>query len=143
MLNIDYLCSTCQVCQMTKKNHSNKKYGLLMPKIAESDTESLDHGICGSVRSIYNKNHSHTSRNQTQVALKLLKSQISQQHPSWICFITPGWHVTREFNLLFDNGNNDEFKRPFKKCVCDTIITLMPNQLQITTEHPQLNAIIQ
>jgi hypothetical protein len=35
-LNIDCLCSTCQVCQMTKKEH--KKYGLLPPKIAESDT---------------------------------------------------------------------------------------------------------
>jgi hypothetical protein len=33
MLNID--CSTCQVCQMTKKDR--KKYGLLPPKIAESD----------------------------------------------------------------------------------------------------------
>jgi hypothetical protein len=35
MLNIDCLCSTCQVCQMTMKER--KKYGLLSPKIAESD----------------------------------------------------------------------------------------------------------
>jgi hypothetical protein len=35
MLNIDCLCSTCQVCQMT--NMDCKKYGLLPPKIAESD----------------------------------------------------------------------------------------------------------
>jgi hypothetical protein len=35
MLNIDCLCSTYQVCQMTKKER--KKYGLLPPKIAESD----------------------------------------------------------------------------------------------------------
>jgi hypothetical protein len=40
------LCSTCQVCQMIKKER--KKYGLLPPKIAESDTVSLGHGMCGS-----------------------------------------------------------------------------------------------
>jgi hypothetical protein len=33
MLNIDCLCSTCQVCQMTKKERIRKKYGLLPPKI--------------------------------------------------------------------------------------------------------------
>jgi hypothetical protein len=32
MLNIDCLCPTCQVCQMTKKEHTRKKYGLLSPK---------------------------------------------------------------------------------------------------------------
>jgi hypothetical protein len=37
MLKIDSLCSTCQVCQMTKKELARKKYGLLPPKIAESD----------------------------------------------------------------------------------------------------------
>jgi hypothetical protein len=30
------LCSTCQAQQMTKKE--SKKYGLLLPKIAESDS---------------------------------------------------------------------------------------------------------
>jgi hypothetical protein len=37
---------------------------------------------------------------QPLVGLKLSKPQISQQHPSRICFMTPGWHVTRELNLL-------------------------------------------
>jgi hypothetical protein len=32
---VERLCSTCQVCQMTKKER--KKYGLLSPKIVESD----------------------------------------------------------------------------------------------------------
>jgi hypothetical protein len=50
------LCSTCQICQMTKKER--KKYGLLLPKIAESDTVSLGHGKCGSGGSIYNKDTS-------------------------------------------------------------------------------------
>jgi hypothetical protein len=33
---------------MTKKEREGKKYGLLPPKIAESDTVSLVHGLCGS-----------------------------------------------------------------------------------------------
>jgi hypothetical protein len=40
---------------MTKKEHTHKKYVLLPPKLAESDTLSLGHGLCGSVCSIYNK----------------------------------------------------------------------------------------
>jgi hypothetical protein len=35
--DIERLCFTCQVCQMTKKERARKKYGLLLPKIAESD----------------------------------------------------------------------------------------------------------
>jgi hypothetical protein len=35
--DVERLCSTCQVCQMTKKERARKKYGLLPPKIAESD----------------------------------------------------------------------------------------------------------
>jgi hypothetical protein len=58
MLNIDCLCSTCQVCQMIKKER--KKYGLLPPKIAESAIASLGHGLCGSGRSIYNKETAKT-----------------------------------------------------------------------------------
>jgi hypothetical protein len=60
MLNIDYLCSTCQVSQMIEKKKRNKKYGLLPPKIAESDIVSLIHGLCGTDGSIYNK---ETSQN--------------------------------------------------------------------------------
>jgi hypothetical protein len=81
--------------------------------------------------------------------------QISQQHPSRICFITPGWHVTRDLNLLFftmlikensipqfiffDNGNVRQFIREIKQ----TIMILKPNQLQVTKNHPQANAIIE
>jgi hypothetical protein len=46
MVNIDCLCSSCQLCQITKKER--KEYGLLPPKIAESDNVSLGHGLCGS-----------------------------------------------------------------------------------------------
>jgi hypothetical protein len=37
MLSTVSLCSTCQVRQMTKKEKTRKKYGLLPPKIEESD----------------------------------------------------------------------------------------------------------
>jgi hypothetical protein len=40
MLNNDCLCSTCQVYQMTTKKRKCKKYGLLLPKIAESGSDS-------------------------------------------------------------------------------------------------------
>jgi hypothetical protein len=46
ILNIDCLCTTYQVCQMTKKERVRKKYGLLPPKIAESDNQSLGHDLC-------------------------------------------------------------------------------------------------
>jgi hypothetical protein len=59
-----FLYSTCQICQMTKKDPECKKYGLLPPKIAESDAASLGHGLCRSGGSIYNKD---TSQNTLSV----------------------------------------------------------------------------
>jgi hypothetical protein len=118
------------------------EYRLFPPKIAESDTVSLGHGLCGSGASIYIKDtsqntisactHNDRSKNQTLVGLKLSKSQISQQtHPSRICFITPGWRVTRDLNLLsltMRDGPNSNVSS--NKCV--TIMALKPNQ---TTSH--------
>jgi hypothetical protein len=110
MLNIDCLCSTWQACQISKKERIRNKYELLPPKIAESDTVSLVHGLCRSGGYIYKKDTSQNtlsdctqndrSSNTSQLGLKFLKPQISQQHPSRICFITLGWHVTRDLNLL-------------------------------------------
>jgi hypothetical protein len=45
--------------QMTKKER--KKYGLLPPKVAESDPVSLCHGMCGSGGSIHNKDTSQNT----------------------------------------------------------------------------------
>jgi hypothetical protein len=70
MLNIDSLCSTCQVCQMTKKDR--KKYGLLPPKIAESDIGSLGHGLCGSGGSIYNQESSQNTLYTSLLALTMI-----------------------------------------------------------------------
>jgi hypothetical protein len=77
---------------------------------------------------------------KTLVGLKSLKPQISQQHPSRICFITPGWQVTRDLNLLSltmgENANMSSIK-------CVTIMALKPNKLQVTTNITQANAIIE
>jgi hypothetical protein len=73
---------------------------------------------------------------------ELLKPQISQQYPSRICFTTPGWHVTRNLNLLYlTMGANSNVSS--NKYMCKTIMALKPNQLQVTTYHPQANAIIE
>jgi hypothetical protein len=59
--DVHRLCSTCQVCQMTKKEHTRKKYGLLPPKIAETDTVFLGYVLCGSGGSVYNKDTSQNT----------------------------------------------------------------------------------
>jgi hypothetical protein len=137
---------------MTKKER--KKYGLLPPKIAESDIVTLVHGLCGSGGSIYNKDtiqitlsactHNDRSSNKSLADLKLSKPQISQQHPSRICFITPGWHVTRDLNILsLTMGVWPNSIVISNKCVYKTIMALKPNQLQVTTTNTQANAIIE
>jgi hypothetical protein len=55
----EHLCSTCQVCQMTKKER--KKYALLLQKIAESDIVSLIDVLCESGGSIHNKDTSQNT----------------------------------------------------------------------------------
>jgi hypothetical protein len=52
---------------MTKKER--KKYGLLPPKIAETDAANLGHGLCGSGGSIYNKDTSQNTLSTTMFAL--------------------------------------------------------------------------
>jgi hypothetical protein len=131
---------------MIKKER--KKYGLLPPTIAESDTMSLGHGLCGSGGSMYNKTPAKT---HSLLALTMIdpatgwfeiveatnKSATSIQD---FIFITPGWNVTRKLNLLSltveANSNVSSNK-------CVTIMALKPNQLQVTTYHQQSNATIE
>jgi hypothetical protein len=127
MLNLDCLCSTCQICQITKKENTSKKYGLLPPKIAESDTVSLGHGLCGS-----DGTHPFTIRIRTPakthslLALTMIdpstgwfeivkatnKSATSIQdlfHNTWLA------HYPQPQFIVFDNGNMGKFKREFKQ----------------------------
>jgi hypothetical protein len=53
---------------MTNKEKTRKEYGLLPPKIAESDTVSLGHDLSGSGGSIYNED---TSQNTLHSLLAL------------------------------------------------------------------------
>jgi hypothetical protein len=59
---------------MTKKQH--KKYGLLPPKIAESDLGSLDHGLRGTCTSIYNKNTIQNTLFVSMIALIMVDPDI-------------------------------------------------------------------
>jgi hypothetical protein len=135
---------------MTKKDC--KKYGLLSPEIAESDSRSLGHSLCRYGGSMLNKNtsqntlsactHNDRSSNRPLVGLKSSKPQISHKHPSRICFLTPGWHITHDLNLLsLTMGKNSNVSS--NKCVCTTIMAFKTNQLQVTTYQSQANAIIE
>jgi hypothetical protein len=61
---------------MTKKDHTRKKNGLHPPKIAESDTVSLGHGLCGSDGSIYNKDTSQNTPGHYQLAQSRKKQEL-------------------------------------------------------------------
>jgi hypothetical protein len=67
--------------------------------------------------------------------------QITQQNSSRICFITPGWHFTRDLNLL--SLTTGIWTSEFNQMCESTIMALKPNQLQVTTYHQQANAIIE
>jgi hypothetical protein len=56
--------------KMTKKER--KRYGLLPPKVAESDTASLGHGLCGSGGSIYNKDTIQNTLSAFLIALTMI-----------------------------------------------------------------------
>jgi hypothetical protein len=80
------------------------------------------------------------SNHKPQAGSKLSKPQISQQYPSRICFIIPGWHVSRNLNLLsFTTGVNSNVSS--NKCV--KIMALNLNQLQVTNINAQTNGIIE
>jgi hypothetical protein len=58
---------------MAKKDHTNKKYGLLPTKATEYDTLSLGHCLCVSGGSIYNKD---TSQKNSLLALTMMDPEI-------------------------------------------------------------------
>jgi hypothetical protein len=60
---------------MTKMER--KKYGLLPPKIVESDAIFLGNGLCGSGGSIYNKDTSQNILSSPLLALTMIDSAIN------------------------------------------------------------------
>jgi hypothetical protein len=121
MLNIDCLCSTCQVFQITKKER--KKYGMLPPKIAESDLGSQGHGMCGSGgTTAFTIRTPAKTLSTTMLALKMIDPatgwfEISKDANKSATYIQDLFHDTcswlarypRPQFIDFDNGG--EFKR--------------------------------
>jgi hypothetical protein len=142
--DVDCLCFTCQVCQMTKKER--KKYGLLPPKIAESDITSLGHGLCGSggthifkIRTpaktysllVLTMIDPEISTGWFEIVKATNKSTTSIQdlfHNTWLA------RYPRPQCITFDNGVAGEFKREFKQmCMCDNYGI----KVKTTTSHNQ------
>jgi transposase InsO family protein len=133
---------------MTKKEREHKKYGLLPPKIAESYTVSLGHGMCGSGESINKKDTSQNKLSVCWLALIMIdpatgwieivettnKSATSIQdlfHSTWLA------RYPRPQFIVFDSGG--EFKREFKQIYDNYGIKAKPT----TSHNPQANAIIE
>jgi hypothetical protein len=109
--------------QMTKKER--KKYGLLPPKIAESDTVSLGHGLYGSggttpftIRTPA-KTHCLLALTMIDPAtgwFEIVKTKNNSAtsiqglfHNTWLAR-----YPQLQF-IVFDNGNLGKFKREFKQ----------------------------
>jgi hypothetical protein len=54
-----------------------KEYGMLPPRIAESDTISLSHDLCVSGESIYNKDTIQNTLSSNLLALKMIDPEIA------------------------------------------------------------------
>jgi hypothetical protein len=137
------LSSTCQVCQMTKKER--KKYGLLAPKIAESDPWVM---VCLDLVGPFTIRT--PAKTYSLLALTMIdpatgwfeiveatnKSATSIQdlfHNTWLaCYPRPQF-------IVFDNGRWGEFKREFKQMCENYGIKAKPT----TSHNPQANAIIE
>ena len=139
--DVERLCSTCPVCQLTKKER--KKYGLLPPKTAESDPWVM---VCVDLVGPFTiktplKTHSLLALTMIDPATGWFeiveatnKSAASVQdlfHNTWLA------RYPRPQFIVFDNGG--EFKREFKQ-MCDNYgIKAKPT----TSHNPQANAIIE
>jgi hypothetical protein len=134
---------------MTKKENYREKYGLLSPKIAESDIVSLVHGLCGSGGS-----HPFTIRTPAKTHSLLALTMIDPEiHTGWFEIVKATnksatsiqdlfhntWlaHYPQPQFIVFENGSVGEFKQ-----MCDNY-GIKANQLQVTTITAQANAIIE
>ena len=128
--DVERLCSTCPVCQLTKRER--KKYGLLPPKIAESDPWVM---VCVDL-----------------VGPFTIKTPLKTHSLLALTMIDPatGWFEIAEANNksaasiqdLFHNTWLARYPRPqltmeansnVSLSKCATIMALLPNQLLVTT----------
>jgi hypothetical protein len=130
--HIEHLCSTYQLCQMTRKELVRKKYGILLLKITECDTLPLVHGLCGSggttpftIRTPA-KTYSLLTLTMIDLAintgsfeifesLKNLATSIQDLFDN--TWLEQASYLQNQF-IVFDNGNIGESKHEFKQmCV--------------------------
>jgi hypothetical protein len=136
---------------MTKKEHTSKKYGLLPLKIAESDPWVM---VCVDLVGPFTirtpaKTHSLLALTMIDPAIitgwfeiveATNKSALSIQdlfHNTWLA------RYPRPQFIVFDNGKGANSNVSSNKCVHKTIMALKPNQIQVTTNITQVNAIIE
>jgi hypothetical protein len=73
---------------------------MLPPKIAEYDTVSLGHGLCGSGEYIYNKDTSQNTLSTTMLALTMIDPEINT---GWFEIIKATNKSTTSIQDLFHN----------------------------------------
>jgi hypothetical protein len=136
---------------MTKKER--KKYGLLPPKIAESDIVSLDHGLCGSGGiGLFTKGHQPNTLSSSFLALTLIDPatglfEIVKATNMSATSIQDLFHNTwftrypRPQFIVFDNEFVGKFKREIKE-MCDKYgikgkltTSHSPQQMQSLSEY--------
>jgi hypothetical protein len=119
--DVERLYSTCQICQITKKEH--KKYGLLLPKIAESEPWVM---VCKDLMSPFTirtpaKTHSLLALTMIDPAINTVWFAIFESTNKLETSIQDLFHNTwlapypQPQFIVFDNGNVEEFKREFKQ----------------------------
>jgi hypothetical protein len=139
--DVERLCSTCPVCQLTKKER--KKYGLLPPKTAESDPWVM---VCVDLAGPFTikkplKSHSLIALTMIDPAAewfeiveannKLAASIQDLFHNNWLA-----QYPCHQF-IVFDNGG--KFKCEFKQMCNNYGIIARPT----TNHNPQANSIIE
>jgi hypothetical protein len=139
--SVERLCSTCPVCQLTKRER--KEYGLLPPKIVESDFWVM---VCVDLVgpfTIKTSIKTHSLLAITIVDLALGWFQIAKVNNKLAAFVQDLFGNTclalysRPQFIFFDNGS--KFKREFKKICNNYGIKAKPT----TSHNPQASAIIE
>jgi hypothetical protein len=136
---------------MTKKERIHKKYGFLPPKIADSDTVSLGHGLSGSggttlfkirtpakIHSLLALTMIDPATGWFEIVKATNKSATSIQELFHNTYLVR--YPQPQF-IVFDNGIAGEFKREFKQIFVQDNYGI---KAKTTTSHnPQANPIIE
>jgi hypothetical protein len=132
--DVERFCSTCPVCQLTKKEY--KKYGLLPLKTAESDSWVMAYVDLVGPFTIKTPLKTHSLLALTMIDPATGWFEIVQANSKTATSIQDFFPPRPQF-IVFDNGG--KFKREFKQMCKNYGI-----KARLTTSHnPQANAIIE